>query len=56
MGQSENYELVVTGAGPAGDSAASLAAVFGHSALIVERAAPGGAVTTTGGTDQDASH
>jgi NAD(P) transhydrogenase len=49
MSQSEDYELVVIGSGPAGDSAASLAAVFGHATLVVERTAPGGAVTTTGG-------
>jgi NAD(P) transhydrogenase len=44
-----DHDLVVIGAGPAGDSAATLAAVFGHSVLVVERAAPGGTVTTTGG-------
>ncbi|HVL25605.1 MAG TPA: FAD-dependent oxidoreductase [Thermomicrobiales bacterium] len=49
MSQTEDYDLVVIGAGPAGESAASLAAVFGHSVLVVERAAPGGVVTTTGG-------
>ena len=47
--QTHDYDLIVIGAGPAGDSAASLAAVFGHSVLIVERTAAGGAVTTTGG-------
>src|SRR5215218_9120139 len=49
MGEAQNYDLIVIGAGPAGDSAASLAAVFGHSILLVERTAAGGAVTTTGG-------
>jgi len=49
MSQTHDYDLVVIGAGPAGDSAASLAAVFGHSVLIVERAVAGGVVTTTGG-------
>ena len=44
-----SYDLVVIGAGPAGQSAAELAAFLGHSALIVERARPGGVVTTTGG-------
>jgi NAD(P) transhydrogenase len=43
------YELVVIGSGPAGQSAAELAAFLGHSALIVEQGQPGGAVTTTGG-------
>jgi pyruvate/2-oxoglutarate dehydrogenase complex dihydrolipoamide dehydrogenase (E3) component len=48
MNRTDNYELVVIGAKPAGESAASLAAVFGHSALVIERAAPGGTVTTAG--------
>jgi NAD(P) transhydrogenase len=45
----EVYDLVVIGAGPAGQVAAELAAAFGRSALIVERNQPGGVVTTTGG-------
>src|SRR3954454_8297996 len=44
-----DYDLVVIGAGPAGDSAATLAAIFGHSVLVIERVAAGGTVTTTGG-------
>lgn len=44
-----SYDLIVIGAGPAGEVAAELAASFGHRALIVERHKPGGAVTTTGG-------
>jgi NAD(P) transhydrogenase len=43
------YDLVVIGAGPAGQVAAELAAISGHRALLVERNRPGGAVTTTGG-------
>ena len=43
------YDLVVLGAGPAGESAAELAAFFGHSVVIVEKNKPGGVVTTTGG-------
>lgn len=43
------YDLIVIGSGPAGQSAAELSAFLGHSALIVEQAAPGGVVTTTGG-------
>jgi NAD(P) transhydrogenase len=43
------YDLVVIGAGPAGQSAAELAAFLGRSVLIVERGRPGGTVTTTGG-------
>ena len=42
------YDLVVIGAGPAGEVAAELAA-FGRRALVVERSKPGGVVTTTGG-------
>ena len=45
----QHYELVVIGAGPAGESAAELAATFGHRAVVVERDRPGGTVTTTGG-------
>ena len=44
-----SYDLVVLGAGPAGESAAELAAFFGHSVVIVEKNKPGGVVTTTGG-------
>ena len=44
-----SYDLVVLGAGPAGESAAELAAFFGRTVVIVERNKPGGAVTTTGG-------
>lgn len=44
-----HYELVVIGAGPAGESAAVMAAIFGHRAVVVERDKPGGTVTTTGG-------
>ena len=43
------YDLVVIGAGPAGEIAAELAASFGRRVLIVERNKPGGVVTTTGG-------
>ena len=44
-----HYELVVIGCGPAGESAAVMAATFGHSVAVVERDKPGGTVTTTGG-------
>src|SRR6185312_16802597 len=44
-----HYDLVVIGAGPAGESAAELAGAFGHRALVIERDKPGGVVTTTGG-------
>jgi NAD(P) transhydrogenase len=45
----DEYDLVVIGAGPAGEVAAELAASFGRRVLIVERNKPGGVVTTTGG-------
>jgi NAD(P) transhydrogenase len=45
----DRYDLIVIGSGPAGQSAAELAAFLGHSVLIVEQATPGGVVTTTGG-------
>ena len=43
------YDLVAIGAGPAGESATELAAFFGHRSAVIERAKPGGTVTTTGG-------
>jgi len=43
------YDLVAIGAGPAGESATELAAFFGHRSAIIERAQPGGTVTTSGG-------
>jgi NAD(P) transhydrogenase len=45
----EPYDMIVLGAGPAGQSAAELAAWFGTRVVIVERSKPGGIVTTTGG-------
>ena len=45
----ETYDLIVIGAGPAGQSSAELAAAFGRRALIAEQRQPGGVVTTTGG-------
>ena len=45
----DTYDLVVIGAGPAGESATELAAFFGHRSAVIERAQPGGTVTTTGG-------
>src|SRR3954462_13563953 len=44
-----SYDLVVIGAGPAGESAAELATFFGHRSAVIEKARPGGTVTTTGG-------
>ena len=43
------YEFVAIGSGPAGESAAELATFFGHHSAVIEKARPGGTVTTTGG-------
>ena len=45
----ESYDLIAIGSGPAGESAAELAAFFGHRSAVIEKARPGGTVTTTGG-------
>jgi alkyl hydroperoxide reductase subunit AhpF len=47
-----NYNIVVIGSGPAGQSGAELAAFFGRRAVIVEKNKPGGVVTTTGALRQ----
>ena len=45
----EKYDMVVIGAGPAGEKAAAQAAYFGHRVAIVERqATPGGAPVHSG--------
>ena len=45
----DGYDFVAIGSGPAGESAAELAAFFGHRSAVIEKARPGGTVTTTGG-------
>ena len=45
----DTYDFVAIGSGPAGESAAELAAFFGHRSAVIEKARPGGTVTTTGG-------
>ena len=45
----EDYDLVAIGSGPAGESATELAAVFEYRSAVIEKARPGGTVTTTGG-------
>ena len=45
----DTYDFVAIGAGPAGESATELAAFFGHHSAVIEKAQPGGTVTTTGG-------
>jgi NAD(P) transhydrogenase len=45
----DRYDLIVIGAGPAGEKGAAQAAYFGHSVLVVEKAPePGGAAVHTG--------
>src|SRR6185369_5066086 len=46
---SDRYDLVVIGAGPAGDAASELASFFGHRSCVIEKNRAGGTVTTTGG-------
>ena len=41
--------LIAIGSGPAGESATELASFFGHRSAVIEKASPGGTVTTTGG-------
>jgi NAD(P) transhydrogenase len=45
----ETYDLIAIGAGPAGESATELASFFGYRSAVIEKARPGGTVTTTGG-------
>ena len=46
---SNTYDMIVIGSGPAGESAAELAAYFGYRVAIIERNQPGGTPTTRGG-------
>jgi NAD(P) transhydrogenase len=45
----DTFDFIAIGAGPAGEAATELAAFFGYRSAVVERSAPGGTVTTTGG-------
>jgi NAD(P) transhydrogenase len=45
----DTYDLIAVGSGPAGESATELASFFGHRCAVIEKARPGGTVTTTGG-------
>lgn len=44
----QEFDLIVIGAGPAGEKGAAQAAYFGKRVAVVEKAAPGGAVCHTG--------
>jgi NAD(P) transhydrogenase len=46
--EAQQYDLVVIGAGPAGEKGAVQAAYFGKRVAVIEEAAPGGAVCHTG--------
>jgi pyruvate/2-oxoglutarate dehydrogenase complex dihydrolipoamide dehydrogenase (E3) component len=46
---SRRYDVVVIGAGPAGDAAAELGGSLGYSVALVERDTVGGTVITSGG-------
>ena len=49
VGETEHFDLVVIGAGPAGEKGAAQAAYFGKTVCIIERAPkPGGAAVNTG--------
>src|SRR5919199_1200143 len=49
MSDTEHYDLVVIGAGPAGEKGAAQAAYFGKRVCVIERAPkPGGAAVNTG--------
>src|SRR5438270_14087222 len=49
LGETEHFDLVVIGAGPAGEKGAAQAAYFGKRVCIIERAPkPGGAAVNTG--------
>ncbi len=50
---SRRYDVVVIGAGPAGEAAAELGGNLGYSVALVERDTVGGTVITSGGADQD---
>ena len=49
MAEPEHFDLVVIGAGPAGEKGAAQAAYFGKKVCLIERAPkPGGAAVNTG--------
>ena len=45
----DTYDLIAIGSGPAGEGATELASFFGHRCAVIEKARPGGTVTTSGG-------
>lgn len=49
MTESNEYDFIVIGGGPAAQGAAAVATFFGHRTLVIERKVLGGEVVTTGG-------
>lgn len=49
MKNTEHYDFVVIGGGPAGQGAAEVAAIHGYRTLVIENNVLGGVVATTGG-------
>ena len=49
MKNTDHYDFVVIGGGPAGQGAAEVAAIHGYKTLVVESNVLGGVVATTGG-------
>src|SRR5689334_15734142 len=45
---SNHYDMIIIGSGPAGESAAELAAYSGYRVAMIERGKPGGTATTRG--------
>jgi NAD(P) transhydrogenase len=49
MKNTDHYDFVVIGGGPAGQGAAEVSAIYGYRTLVVESNVLGGVVATTGG-------
>ena len=49
MKNTDHYDFVVIGGGPAGQGAAEVGAIYGYRTLVVESNVLGGVVVTTGG-------
>jgi NAD(P) transhydrogenase len=49
QGGASDFDVVIIGAGPAGETAAELGGILGYSVALVERDVAGGTVVTSGG-------